>query len=48
MIVSFRDAWLRDFFIEDARAKRISFSTIVRVAPRGTSAPPLSLHHGAV
>lgn len=23
MIVSFRDAWLRDFFIEDVRAKRI-------------------------
>jgi proteic killer suppression protein len=23
MIVSFRDAWLRDFFVEDVRAKRI-------------------------
>jgi len=23
MIVSFRDVWLRDFFVEDVRAKRI-------------------------
>jgi len=23
MIVSFRDAWLRDFFVKDARSKRI-------------------------
>lgn len=23
MIVSFRDAWLRDFFVNDIRAKRI-------------------------
>ena len=23
MIVSFRDAWLRDFFVEDVRAKKI-------------------------
>lgn len=23
MIVSFRDAWLRDFFVDDIRAKRI-------------------------
>jgi proteic killer suppression protein len=23
MIASFRDAWLRDFFVEDVRAKRI-------------------------
>ena len=23
MIVSFRDAWLRDFFVEDVRSKRI-------------------------
>jgi toxin HigB-1 len=26
MIVSFRDAWLRDFFVEDVRAKRIPAS----------------------
>lgn len=30
MIVSFRDTWLRDFFVEDVKAKRIP----VNLAPR--------------
>ena len=31
MIVSFRDAWLRDFFVEDVRAKKIPADLGVRL-----------------
>ena len=31
MIVSFRDAWLRDFFVEDVRAKRVPVDMEVRL-----------------
>ena len=31
MIVSFRDAWLRDFFVEDVRAKRVPADMEVRL-----------------
>jgi toxin HigB-1 len=31
MIVSFRDTWLRDFFVEDARARRIPADLEIRL-----------------
>ena len=31
MIVSFRDAWLRDFFVKDVRARRIPADLEVRL-----------------
>lgn len=34
MIVSFRDRWLRDFFVEDIRARRIPPALEVRVFRR--------------
>jgi toxin HigB-1 len=34
MIVAFRDAWLRDFFVEDIRAKRIPADLAARLFRR--------------
>ena len=34
MIVSFRDSWLRDFFVEDARSRRIPPALEVRLFRR--------------